>query len=81
MFLSNIMPESVEYIHCDDDVNCYGHLTETEIIDVLANINSDINVQTARQDEEDEVDLVRIAWFDNPKSFVMCTHTFLVQLY
>ena len=29
VFLSNIMPESVEYVRCDYDDGCYGHLTET----------------------------------------------------
>ncbi|KNC33069.1 hypothetical protein FF38_05199 [Lucilia cuprina] len=55
----NIMHDSVECIHCDDDVDCYGHLTETEIIDVIGNDNSDIGIENVPEDEEDEeVDIV-----------------------
>lgn len=54
------MPDSVEYTHCNDDVDCYGHLTETEIIDVIAKDNSDIGVVNVPEDDEDqgEVNLV-----------------------
>ncbi|XP_065361225.1 uncharacterized protein LOC135954910 [Calliphora vicina] len=46
-----IRPIHRDYIHC------YGHLTETEIIDVIANDNSDIGIENVPEDDEGDEEL------------------------
>lgn len=44
------VPEPQDYIHCDDDVECYGDLTENEIIEV---VRGDLEVDGENAEEGD----------------------------
>lgn len=49
----------MEYIHCDSDVQCYGDLTESEIIDDIISGNLEMgeeNENGTENDEDEEVE-------------------------
>lgn len=51
----NAIPDSTKYINCDNDVQCYGDLTESEIIETIKD-NPQIdeeNMDGLQNDEED----------------------------
>lgn len=55
----NTVLDSAEYIHCDDDVQCYGDLSENEIITIIKDNPPNAESMVPEDDEED-VDPIRI---------------------